>query len=154
VHRTHYLHGYHGAVPPIALIALFAQMVRSTNRSTHSIVITGYRLQNVTAESARLDARSARAGAPSCRLARPRRGTAAQRGPLAGPGRGSLARNSRFRAALVRGVMITLNWGERDVDAGTAAMLVVAVALRHTDLMTGIGPTEQLTPAGLEFRHA
>jgi hypothetical protein len=50
--------------------------------------------------------------------------------------------------------MITLNWGERDVDAGTAAMLVVAVALRHTDLMTGIGPTEQLTPAGLEFRHA
>ena len=34
VHRTHYLHGYHGAVPPMALIALFAQMTRSTNRST------------------------------------------------------------------------------------------------------------------------
>ena len=29
-----YLHGYHGAVPPMALIALFAQMARSTNRST------------------------------------------------------------------------------------------------------------------------
>ena len=28
------MHGYHGAVPPMALIALFAQMTRSTNRST------------------------------------------------------------------------------------------------------------------------
>ena len=34
VHRAHYLHGYHGAVPPMALIALFAQVARSTNRST------------------------------------------------------------------------------------------------------------------------
>ncbi len=32
--RTHYLHGYHEAVPPMALIALFAPMARSTNRST------------------------------------------------------------------------------------------------------------------------
>jgi hypothetical protein len=30
----HHLHGYHGAVPPMALIALFAPMARSTNRST------------------------------------------------------------------------------------------------------------------------
>jgi hypothetical protein len=34
MHRKHYLHGYHGAVPPIALIAPIAQMARSTNRST------------------------------------------------------------------------------------------------------------------------
>jgi hypothetical protein len=34
VHRTQYLHGYHGAVPPVALIALVAPMARSTNRST------------------------------------------------------------------------------------------------------------------------
>ena len=34
VHRTHYLHGYHGVVPPMALIALFAPIARSTNRST------------------------------------------------------------------------------------------------------------------------
>jgi hypothetical protein len=34
VHRTHYLHGYHGAVPPMALIALFTPMARSTYRST------------------------------------------------------------------------------------------------------------------------
>src|SRR5580700_10816660 len=34
VHRTHELHGYHGVVPPMALIALFAPMARSTNRST------------------------------------------------------------------------------------------------------------------------
>jgi hypothetical protein len=32
--RAHYLHGYHGIVPPIALIAPFARVVRSTNRST------------------------------------------------------------------------------------------------------------------------
>jgi hypothetical protein len=31
---TLYLHGYHGAVPPMALIALYARMARSTNRST------------------------------------------------------------------------------------------------------------------------
>ena len=30
----HYLHGYHGVVPPIALIAPFARVARSTNRST------------------------------------------------------------------------------------------------------------------------
>jgi hypothetical protein len=35
VHRVRYLHGYHGVVPPMTLIALFAQVVtRSTNRST------------------------------------------------------------------------------------------------------------------------
>jgi hypothetical protein len=52
VHRTHHLHGYHRAVPPMALIALFAPMARSTNRSTHFIVITGCQLQNATADSA------------------------------------------------------------------------------------------------------
>ena len=31
---TLHLHGYHGAVPPMALIALYARMARSTNRST------------------------------------------------------------------------------------------------------------------------
>ena len=31
---TLYLHGYHGAVPPMAPIALCARMARSTNRST------------------------------------------------------------------------------------------------------------------------
>ncbi len=44
VHRAHHLHEYHGAMPPAALIALFAPMARSTNRSTHSMVITGCRL--------------------------------------------------------------------------------------------------------------
>src|SRR5689334_12759534 len=34
VHRTHYLRGYHDVMPPMALIALFAPMARSTNRST------------------------------------------------------------------------------------------------------------------------
>jgi hypothetical protein len=29
-----YLHGYHGVVPPMALIALYARVPRSTNRST------------------------------------------------------------------------------------------------------------------------
>jgi len=52
VHRAHQLHGYHGVVPPMALIALFAPMTWSTNRSTHSMVITGCQLQNVTADSA------------------------------------------------------------------------------------------------------
>ena len=32
--RMPYLHRYHGAVPPMALIAPFAQVTRSTNRST------------------------------------------------------------------------------------------------------------------------
>jgi hypothetical protein len=36
----------------MALIALFAPMARSTNRSTHSMVITGCQLQNVIADSA------------------------------------------------------------------------------------------------------
>src|SRR5580700_886096 len=31
---TRYLHGYHRAVPPMALIAQLARMARSTNRST------------------------------------------------------------------------------------------------------------------------
>ena len=40
-----YLHRYHGAVPPMALIAPFAQLTRSTNRSTayhgkHRIPVT------------------------------------------------------------------------------------------------------------------
>jgi len=34
VHRTHYLHGYHAAVPLMTLIASFARVARSTNRST------------------------------------------------------------------------------------------------------------------------
>jgi len=49
VHRTHELHGYHGVVPPMALIALFAPMARSTNRSTPTMAATGCQLQNVTA---------------------------------------------------------------------------------------------------------
>jgi hypothetical protein len=32
--RTRYLHGYHGVVPPMTLIAPLAQVARSTNRST------------------------------------------------------------------------------------------------------------------------
>jgi hypothetical protein len=51
-HRKHYLHGYHRAVPLMALIALFAQIARSTNRSTHSMVITGCQLQDVTVDRA------------------------------------------------------------------------------------------------------
>jgi hypothetical protein len=31
---VHYLHRYHGVVAPVALIAPFARMTRSTNRST------------------------------------------------------------------------------------------------------------------------
>jgi hypothetical protein len=34
MHRTPWLHGYHGAVPLTALIALYARVTRSTNRST------------------------------------------------------------------------------------------------------------------------
>ena len=52
VHRKHYLHGYYEAVPLVALTAPFAPMARSTNRSTASMVITGWQLQNVTAERA------------------------------------------------------------------------------------------------------
>jgi hypothetical protein len=32
--QTRCLHGYHGAVPPMALMALFARVTRSMNRST------------------------------------------------------------------------------------------------------------------------
>ena len=52
----------------------------------------------------------------------PRRGVAAQRWWLADPG--SLAQNSGLGLLWFGLYMITLNWGERDVDAGTAAMLV------------------------------
>ena len=44
-----YLHGYHGVVPPMALIAPFARVTRSTNRSTRSMATTEFQLQNVTA---------------------------------------------------------------------------------------------------------
>ena len=47
-----YLHGYHRVAPPTALIAPIAPIARSTNRSTHSMAITGHQLQNVTANSA------------------------------------------------------------------------------------------------------
>ena len=50
--QVRYLHGCHGAVPPMALIALFAPMARSTNRSTKSMAIPRHPLQNVTAGSA------------------------------------------------------------------------------------------------------
>ena len=33
MHRAHYLHGYHGAVPLMTLIAQLARIARSTNRS-------------------------------------------------------------------------------------------------------------------------
>jgi hypothetical protein len=32
--RVRYLHGYHGAAPPMALTALLARVARSTNPST------------------------------------------------------------------------------------------------------------------------
>jgi hypothetical protein len=38
-------------VPPVTLMAPFARVARSTNRSTDSMVITGHQLQNVTADS-------------------------------------------------------------------------------------------------------
>ena len=47
--RVRYLHGYDGVVPPIALFARSARVARSTNRSTPYMVITGFRLRNVTA---------------------------------------------------------------------------------------------------------
>jgi hypothetical protein len=45
MHRAPWLHGYHGAVPLTALIAPFARMTRSTNRSTpdhgdHRMLVT------------------------------------------------------------------------------------------------------------------
>src|SRR5579884_2954738 len=36
MHRTHYLHGWHGVVLLVTLSALVARMARSTNRSTAS----------------------------------------------------------------------------------------------------------------------
>jgi hypothetical protein len=50
---TLYLHGYHGAVPPMALIALYAQVARSTNRSTTTTASAGLQLRSVTADRAR-----------------------------------------------------------------------------------------------------
>src|SRR6202035_3790647 len=47
--RVRCLHGYHGAVPPMALIAQFARVARSTNRSTPLTAIIECQLQNVTA---------------------------------------------------------------------------------------------------------
>ena len=47
--RVRYLHGHHGVVPPVALIALSARVTRSTNRPRLTIAVTGCRLQNVTA---------------------------------------------------------------------------------------------------------
>jgi hypothetical protein len=47
--RMRYLHRYQGAVPPEARIAPFAQVTRSTNRSTPTMAITKFQLQNVTA---------------------------------------------------------------------------------------------------------
>jgi hypothetical protein len=44
-----YLHGYHGGVPTMALIAPLARVARSTNRSTPTVATTGCQLQNVTA---------------------------------------------------------------------------------------------------------
>ena len=52
VHREHYLHGYHEAVPLVALIAPFALMARSTNRSTTNTASTGCRLRSVTMHGA------------------------------------------------------------------------------------------------------
>ena len=49
--QVRYLHRYHGIVPPIALIALYARATRSTNRSTPYAAITGCQLHNVTARS-------------------------------------------------------------------------------------------------------
>jgi hypothetical protein len=34
MHDVRYMHGYHGAVPPMALIASLAHVTRSANRST------------------------------------------------------------------------------------------------------------------------
>jgi hypothetical protein len=42
MHRTHYLHGYHGAVPPMALIAPSARVTRSTNRSTVAALMSAH----------------------------------------------------------------------------------------------------------------
>jgi len=48
--RVRCLHRYHGVVPLMTLIALFARVTRSTNRSTPHLAITGCQLQNVTAD--------------------------------------------------------------------------------------------------------
>jgi hypothetical protein len=52
VQLMHYLHGYHLAVPLIALIAPFARVARSTNRSTPRQGDHRIQLQNVTADRA------------------------------------------------------------------------------------------------------
>jgi hypothetical protein len=44
------LHGYRGVLPPMALIAPFAQVTRSTNRSTPRQGNPGCQIQNVTAD--------------------------------------------------------------------------------------------------------
>ena len=49
MHHAHYLNRYHGVMPPMALIAPFAQVTRSTNRSTPTMAISGGRSQYVTA---------------------------------------------------------------------------------------------------------
>jgi hypothetical protein len=75
VHRTHYLHGYHGAVPPMALIALLAPMARSTNRSTPTPLHWDSLLLYVTSlgirphEWTRLSAPDGLTGAATCVLA-------------------------------------------------------------------------------------
>jgi hypothetical protein len=48
--RARCLHGYHGAVPPTTLIALFARVSRSTNRSTPRHGDHRIQLQKVTAD--------------------------------------------------------------------------------------------------------
>jgi hypothetical protein len=49
VYRMHYLHRYHAGVPPMALIAPFARVARSTNRCTPHNCDHRSQLQNVTA---------------------------------------------------------------------------------------------------------
>jgi hypothetical protein len=48
-----YLHGYHGAVPPMTLIAPFAQMARSTNRSTTTAASASRQRRSVSTHRAR-----------------------------------------------------------------------------------------------------
>jgi hypothetical protein len=61
--RVRYLHRYHGAVPPMALIAPFAQVTRSTNRSTprqgdHQMPATErYRRQGLICQGCRVASR-------------------------------------------------------------------------------------------------
>ena len=41
-HRTRYLHGYHGFAPLKAVIAPFARVTRSTNRSTVATLVSAH----------------------------------------------------------------------------------------------------------------